>query len=188
MNSPSVGLSPHLLNLSRLRKSYSLSPGERDGVRGSVNFNQHVCPSRAPFPAARKWMQTPLMTRRRVIHCHIRCLQSLRLLLRPIRQLVPLFLRQARCPVNPRVTRQRHIAVTYLLTDPIPFFGRALRIIVRPLREIQSFARIAHVPVQPPRHGRHVSVPRPTRLVGVAIITGRPEHRGNLRWWRIGAQ
>ena len=59
---------------------------------------------------------------------------------------------------------------------------------MRPFGEIQAFARVADMTIQPPGDRRHVPVPRPTRFVGVTVVTSGPEHGGDFSRWRVGAE
>ena len=114
--------------------------------------------------------------------------QPLRFLLRPVGQLLPLLVGEARGPVDSRIARQRHVAITDAFGDVIPFPRGTFGIVMGPLRKIEPFARIADVAIQPPRNWRNVSIPGPVGFVGVAIVASGAQQRGYLRRRRVGAE
>jgi hypothetical protein len=50
-----------------------------------------------------------------------------------------------------------------------------------PARKIQVLASMLHVTLDQPRNRRHVAVPGPSRILGVAIDAGMTK---NNRYWR----
>ena len=89
--------------------------------------------------------------------------------------------------VDFQVTWQRHVAVANAVADVIQFSRGFLGIIVRPLGKIQHLACIGDMAVQPPRNRGNMPIPRPARFVRMTVVTGTPQHGGDLWRGRVGA-
>ena len=117
----------------------------------------------------------------------LRGLKAFRFFLRPIRQLLPFGIGQPRRLVHSRIAGQGHAPIAYGIANPIPLFAFLLGIAVRPFRKIQRLSRIVDVAVQPPGNRCNISIPWPTRFVGVTIVTRVPKHPRDFRRRRVRA-
>jgi len=79
------------------------------------------------------------------------------------------------------VRTQRHVAVLDLVAYLSKLARLSIHIQPSPLRKIQKLSSGVNVVDDEPRHGNHIRVPRPRRLIRVTIDARTIEDRGHLR-------
>ena len=71
-----------------------------------------------------------------------------------------------------RILKRRHFALRNLAADVLEVFPLLLCAVLAPVREVHRLPSATHVGNRQPGSGSDVAVPRPDRLIGVAIAAG----------------
>jgi hypothetical protein len=99
----------------------------------------------------------------------------------PLTKGLNIFGRELSAPMNVGIGVERHRAIFDFLAYLFEFLGGPTVIQPTPFRKIQMLSPLVDVINQKPRDWRYVAIPRPTRGVRMAVLTGAVQNRGNLR-------
>jgi len=88
-------------------------------------------------------------------------------------------------PMHQKIGSQRHIVTLHFLADCLEALARVFRGIFRvaphPIGKIRVPATAIDVIDHEPRYRRHITVPRPARQIGVAVVTRALQDAFDLR-------
>lgn len=93
-----------------------------------------------------------------------------------------IFRRQSGARVHPAIICRRHRIVPQRVRHGFQLAGRLPRLVGGPVREVQMFPALAHMPRHPPGYGRNSRIERPARFMRMTIVTRGAQR---LRCWLV---